>query len=109
MIFCVNDSLFVGIEGFKVQFCVICECLMKEVEGNVVLKVEDIDELDVFIVFGCGELLLVILIENMCCEGFEFGVGCLCVVYQFDEQNNWQELVEEVIIDVDEEFFGVVV
>lgn len=56
VLFGINDSLLVGCDGKKVQLCVICDCLMKEVEINVVIKIEDILGGEVFIVLGCGEL-----------------------------------------------------
>lgn len=49
---------------------------------NVVLCVEEIDDFDVFSVFGCGELYLLVLIENMCCEGYELVVFCLKVIFK---------------------------
>ncbi|MFD1695959.1 translational GTPase TypA [Roseibium aestuarii] len=109
MTFRVNDSPLAGTEGTKVQSRVIRERLLKEAEGNVALKVEETDEPDAFIVSGRGELLLSILIENMRREGFELGVGRPRVVYQEDADGNRLEPIEEVIIDVDEEFSGAVV
>ncbi len=109
MTFRVNDSPLAGTEGSKVQSRVIRERLLKEAEGNVALKVEETDEPDAFIVSGRGELLLAILIENMRREGFELGVGRPRVVFQYDEAGNRLEPIEEVIIDVDEEFSGAVV
>lgn len=81
---------------------------MCEVEVNVVIKVEDIFGGDVFVVLGCGELQMGVLIENMCCEGFELLILCLCVIFK-DEDGVCMELIEEVIIDVDDEYIGVVV
>lgn len=69
--------MFVGKEGKFVILCNICECLDCELIYNVVLCVEDIDSLDCFKVFGCGEFYFLVFIENMCCEGFEMGVFCL--------------------------------
>lgn len=109
MTFRVNDSPLAGTEGSKVQSRVIRERLAKEAEGNVALKVEDTGEPDAFIVSGRGELLLAILIENMRREGFELGVGRPRVVFQYDDAGNKLEPIEEVIIDVDDEFSGVVV
>lgn len=71
MMFLVNNLLFVGCEGKFVIFCKIEECLMFEFEMDVSLCVENIDLLDVWVVLGCGEFYLFILIENMCCEGYE--------------------------------------
>ncbi|MBS8262034.1 translational GTPase TypA [Roseibium polysiphoniae] len=109
MTFRVNNSPLAGNEGSKVQSRVIRERLMKEAEGNVALKIEETDEPDAFIVAGRGELLLAILIENMRREGFELGVGRPRVVFQKDEDGKLLEPIEEVIIDVDEEFSGAVV
>ena len=84
--------------------------LFKEAEGNVALKVEDSPGSDSFIVSGRGELQLAILIETMRREGFELGVSRPKVVFQRDEATNQLlEPIEEVVIDVDEEFSGVVV
>ncbi|WP_068310638.1 translational GTPase TypA [Polycladidibacter hongkongensis] len=109
MMFRVNDGPLAGTEGTKVQSRVIRERLYKEAEGNVALRIEDTDEPDAFIVSGRGELLLAILIENMRREGFELCVGRPRVVYQEDENGGRLEPIEEVIIDVDEEFSGAVV
>jgi GTP-binding protein len=109
MTFLVNDSPLAGTEGTKVTSRVIRERLNKEAEGNVALKVEDSPGTDSFIVSGRGELQLAILIENMRREGFELGVSRPKVVFQKDEQGNLLEPIEEVVIDVDEEYSGVVV
>lgn len=109
MMFRVNDGPLAGQEGSKVQSRVIRERLMKEAEGNVALKIEETAEADSFIVSGRGELLLAILIENMRREGFELCVGRPRVVYQEDEAGKRLEPIEEVIIDVDDEFQGAVV
>ena len=109
MTFRVNNGPLAGTEGDKVQSRVIRERLMSEAEGNVALKIEDSAEPDAFIVAGRGELQLAILIENMRREGFELCVGRPHVVYQKDEAGNTLEPIEEVIIDVDEEFSGAVV
>ena len=110
MTFLVNDSPLAGTEGDKVTSRVIRARLFKEAEGNVALKVEDSPGSDSFIVSGRGELQLAILIETMRREGFELGVSRPKVVYQKDEATNQLlEPIEEVVIDVDEEFSGVVV
>lgn len=72
MIFVVNNSLFVGCEGKYVMVCKIEECFYFQFQMDVSLCVELIVFFDVWVVFGCGELYLLILIENMCCEGYEF-------------------------------------
>ena len=109
MTFRVNDGPFAGQEGSKVQSRVIRDRLLKEAEGNVALQVRDTDEADSFEVSGRGELQLAILIETMRREGFELTVSRPRVVFQKDEDGNLLEPVEEVIIDVDEEFSGAVV
>jgi len=110
MTFMVNDSPLAGTEGDKVTSRVIRARLYKEAEGNVALRVEDSPASDSFIVSGRGELQLAILIETMRREGFELGVSRPKVVYQKDEATKeLLEPIEEVVIDVDEEFSGVVV
>lgn len=109
MAFKVNDGPLAGKEGTKVQSRVIHQRLLEEAEGNVALKVEESEESDTFIVSGRGELMLSILIENMRREGFELCVGRPQVVYQFDNDGNQLEPIEEVTIDVDDNFSGAVV
>jgi GTP-binding protein len=110
MTFMVNDSPLAGTEGDKVTSRVIRARLYKEAEGNVALRVEDSPGSDSFTVSGRGELQLAILIETMRREGFELGVSRPKVVFQRDEATKeLLEPVEEVVIDVDEEFSGVVV
>nr|WP_321455294.1 translational GTPase TypA [uncultured Cohaesibacter sp.] len=109
MTFRVNDSPLAGQEGDKVQSRVIRARLFAEAEGNVALKVEEAHGTDAFIVSGRGELMLSILIENMRREGFELGVGRPQVVMQKDENGKRLEPVEEVTIDVDDEYSGIVV
>jgi GTP-binding protein len=110
MTFVVNDSPLAGTEGDKVTSRVIRERLFKEAQGNVALRVEDTPGSDAFIVSGRGELQLAILIETMRREGFELGVSRPKVVFQRDEESGeLHEPIEEVVIDVDEEYSGVVV
>lgn len=109
MTFRVNNGPLSGNEGDKVQSRIIRDRLNTEAEGNVALKIEDAEEADAFIVAGRGELQLAILIENMRREGFELCVGRPRVVFQTDEAGKTLEPIEEVIIDVDEEFSGAVV
>jgi GTP-binding protein len=110
MTFLINDSPLAGTEGDKVQSRVIRERLFKEVEGNVALRIEETGGKDAFVVSGRGELQLAILIETMRREGFELAVSRPRVVLATDEQTGETlEPVEEVIIDVDEEFSGIVV
>jgi GTP-binding protein len=110
MTFLVNDSPLAGTEGDKVTSRVIRDRLFKEAEGNVALKIEESADKDSFIVSGRGELQLAILIEQMRREGFELGVSRPRVVFKKDEATGeLLEPVEEVVVDVDEEYSGVVV
>ena len=111
MSFRINDGPLAGTEGSKVQSRVIRERLMREAEGNVALQIADVPgEADTFQVSGRGELQLAILIETMRREGFELTVGRPRVVMKKDEQTGERlEPIEEVIIDVDEEYSGTVV
>jgi GTP-binding protein len=111
MTFRINDGPLAGREGDKVQSRVIRDRLLREAEGNVALKVTPSEtETDAFEVAGRGELQLGILIETMRREGFELTVGRPRVVFRIDEATGQKmEPVEEVIIDVDEAYTGVVV
>jgi GTP-binding protein len=109
MTFMVNDSPLAGTEGDKVTSRVIRDRLSKEAEGNVALRVDDTPGSDAFVVSGRGELQLAILIENMRREGFELGISRPRVVFQKADDGSRLEPIEEVVIDVDEEFSGVVV
>jgi GTP-binding protein len=110
MTFLVNDSPLAGTEGDKVTSRVIRDRLYKEAQGNVALRVEDSPGSDAFIVSGRGELQLAILIETMRREGFEVGVSRPKVVFKKDDVTGaLLEPIEEVVIDVDEDFSGVVV
>ena len=109
MTFRVNDGPLAGREGDKVQSRVIRDRLMKEAEGNVALKVSQVEGSDAYEVAGRGELQLAILIETMRREGFELTVGRPRVLMQEDESGTKIEPVEEAIIDVDEEYSGAVV
>ncbi|MDO9416547.1 translational GTPase TypA [Pararhizobium sp.] len=110
MSFIVNDSPLAGTEGDKVTSRVIRDRLLKEAEGNVALKIEEAEGKDSFYVSGRGELQLAVLIETMRREGFELAVSRPRVVMHKDEATGQMlEPVEEVVIDVDEEYSGVVV
>ncbi|WP_232631258.1 translational GTPase TypA [Methylobacterium sp. Leaf118] len=109
MSFIVNDSPLAGTEGDKVTSRMIRDRLFKEAEGNVTLKIEEAADKDSFYVSGRGELQLSILIETMRREGFEIAVSRPRVVLEKGEDGEVLEPVEEVVIDVDEEYSGVVV
>lgn len=109
MTFSVNDSPLAGREGDKVTSRMIGDRLRKEAEGNIALKITESDSKDSFEVAGRGELQLGVLIETMRREGFELSVSRPRVLMMKDEQGNTLEPIEEVVVDVDENFSGVVV
>ena len=110
MTFRINDGPLAGQDGDKVQSRVIRERLLKEAEGNIALKITHTSDSDSFEVAGRGELQLAILIETMRREGFELTVSRPKVVLKIDEATGQElEPIEEVTIDVDEEFSGAVV
>ena len=110
MTFRINDGPFAGQEGDKVQSRVIRERLLKEAERNIAIQIEENDDKDSFNVAGRGELQLAVLVENMRREGFELTVSRPKVVYKIDAETGARlEPIEEAIIDVDDEFSGVVV
>jgi len=109
MTFMVNNSPLAGTEGDKVTSRMIRDRLLREAEGNVALRVVEAADKDSMEVSGRGELQLAILIETMRREGYELSVSRPRVVFHKDEAGNWQEPIEEVVIDVDEEHSGVVV
>ena len=106
----VNDSPLAGREGDKVQSRVIAARLLKEAESNVAIRVTETSEKDAFEVAGRGELQLGVLIESMRREGFEVSISRPRVVYQSDPETGERlEPVEDVMIDVDDEFTGIVI
>ncbi|MBR2429946.1 translational GTPase TypA [bacterium] len=109
MTFSVNDSPLAGREGDKVTSRVIWARLEKEAEGNIALKISRTDNSDSFEVAGRGELQLGVLIETMRREGFELSISRPKVIMKRDENNQLLEPIEEVVVDVDEEFSGAVV
>ncbi|HEY0218203.1 MAG TPA: translational GTPase TypA [Afipia sp.] len=109
MSFIVNNSPLAGTEGDKVTSRLIRDRLLREAEGNVALRVVEAADKDSMEVSGRGELQLAILIEQMRREGFELSVSRPRVVLTKDENGKLLEPIEEVVIDVDEEFSGVVV
>ncbi len=106
----VNDSPLAGREGDKVQSRVIRDRLLKEAESNVAIRVTETTERDAYEVAGRGELQLGVLIEGMRREGFEVSISRPRVVFQKDEETGERlEPIEDVMIDVDEEFTGIVI
>lgn len=109
MTFSVNDSPLAGLEGKKVTSRQIGERLFSEAEGNVAIKITEAASRDAFEVAGRGELQLGVLIEIMRREGFELSVSRPRVLYRKSDSGGREEPIEEVVIDVDEEFSGSVV
>ncbi len=106
--FGINDSPLAGKDGKKVQSRVIRDRLMKEAESNVAIKVTDTPGGDAFEVAGRGELQMGVLIENMRREGFELSISRPQVLFQ-DIDGVRHEPIEEVTIDVDDEYSGSVI
>jgi GTP-binding protein len=110
MTFSVNDSPLAGREGDKITSRVIAGRLYREAEGNVAIRVRESAEKDSVEVAGRGELQLGVLIETMRREGYELSISRPRVLFKTDPQSGERlEPVEEVIVDVDEEFAGTVV
>ena len=105
----VNNSPLAGKDGDKVQSRVIRDRLLREAESNVAIKVTETADKDAYEVAGRGELQLGVLIENMRREGFEVSISRPRVVYQTGEKGERLEPIEEVVIDVDDEYSGVVI
>jgi len=103
----VNDSPYAGREGDKVQSRVIRERLLREAEGNVALKVAETGEGN-FEVAGRGELQLGVLIESMRREGFELSISRPRVLFK-TENGEKLEPIEEVTVDVDDPYTGIVI
>jgi GTP-binding protein len=106
----VNDSPLAGREGDKVQSRVIAARLLKEAESNVAIRVTETPDKDAYEVAGRGELQLGVLIESMRREGFELSISRPRVVFQNDPETGERlEPIEDVMIDVDDEFSGIVI
>ena len=109
MFFSVNNSPFAGKEGKFVTSRNIRERLFKEVLANVAMKVEETDSADTFKVSGRGELHISVLIETMRREGFELAVSRPQVIIKTNEQGEKCEPIENVTIDVPDQFVGIVI
>ena len=109
MTFAVNDSPLAGRDGDKVTSRLIRDRLMKETETNIAIQVKESPDKEAFEVAARGELQLSVLIENMRREGFELSISKPRVLFQIDPETNEKlEPYEEVVIDVDEMYAGVV-
>ena len=109
MSFSVNDSPLAGREGDKVTSRMIRDRLLREAEGNVAIRISESENKDSFEVAGRGELQLGVLIENMRREGYELSISRPRVLMHRDDDNQMMEPIEEVVIDVDDDYSGVVV
>ncbi len=110
MTFSINDSPLAGRDGDKVTSRVLRARLLREMEGNVAIRITETADKDAFEVAGRGELQLGVLIETMRREGFEMSISRPRVLYQTEPETGQRlEPIEEVQIDVDDEFTGVVV
>ena len=107
--FGINDSPLAGRDGKKVQSRVIRERLLKEAESNVAIKVSDTPGGEAFDVAGRGELQMGVLIENMRREGFELSISRPQVLLCEGEKGERLEPIEEVTIDVDDDYSGTVI
>ncbi|MEM8554707.1 MAG: translational GTPase TypA [Pseudomonadota bacterium] len=106
--FGINDSPLAGRDGDKVQSRVIRDRLMKEAESNVAIRISDTPGGEAFEVAGRGELQMGVLIENMRREGFELSISRPQVLFR-EEGGKRLEPIEEVTVDVDDEYSGAVI
>ncbi len=106
--FGINTSPLAGRDGDKVQSRVIRDRLLKEAESNVAIRVNDTPGGDAFEVAGRGELQMGVLIENMRREGFELSISRPQVLFR-DIDGVRHEPIEEVTVDVDDEYSGAVI
>ena len=108
MNFIVNDSPFAGKEGKYVTSRNLRDRLMKEIETNISLRVEETDSSDTFKVSGRGELHLSILIETMRRQNYEFQISRPKVIFSRDEEGNLLEPMELLMVETPESYVGTV-
>ncbi len=108
--FSINASPYAGQDGSKVTTRVIRDRLMREAEGNVAIRITETANNDAYEVAGRGELQLGVLIEQMRREGFELSISRPRVLFREDpDTGETLEPLEDVTVDVDEAFSGIVV
>ncbi|MDC0534086.1 translational GTPase TypA [Candidatus Pelagibacter sp.] len=100
----VNSSPLAGTEGKKLTSTQIRDRLVTEAQNNVGITFSQNANVDSFIISGRGELMLEILLTQMRREGFEMTVSPPKVLYKKDENGNKLEPIEEITVDLDEEF-----
>ena len=100
----VNSSPLAGTEGKKLTSTQIRDRLVNEAQNNVGISFSQNTNVDSFVISGRGELMLEILLTQMRREGFEMTVSPPKVLYQQDENGNKLEPIEEITVDLDEEF-----
>jgi len=100
----VNSSPLAGTEGKKLTSTQIRDRLLTEAQNNVGISFSQNNNVDAFEISGRGELMLEILLTQMRREGFEMTVSPPKVLYQKDENGNRMEPIEEITVDLDEEF-----
>ena len=110
MTFSINDSPLAGREGDKVTSRMLRARLLREAESNIAIQVRETAQKDAFEVAGRGELQLGVLIETLRREGYELSISRPRVLFRNDPESGQQlEPIEEVLVDVDEDYAGVVV
>ncbi|MDA9222751.1 translational GTPase TypA [Candidatus Pelagibacter sp.] len=100
----VNSSPLAGTEGKKLTSTQIRDRLLTEAQNNVGISFSQNNNVDAFVISGRGELMLEILLTQMRREGFEMTVSPPKVLFQKDENGNRMEPIEEITVDLDEEF-----
>jgi GTP-binding protein len=100
----VNSSPLAGTEGKKLTSTQIRDRLITEAQNNVGISFSQNENVDSFVISGRGELMLEILLTQMRREGFEMTVSPPKVLYQKDDAGNKLEPIEEITVDLDEEY-----